>query len=423
MPGKNRQQLQEEFDEGVKRLWIFYEREGHCHVHREHKEDDGYFLGRFVKNTLSKYKNKYLSDENIAKVEELPGWQWSPKTSNQNKKLSRLVRVLTDFHKEHGHLWVPVDMEVEGENILKAMQYFRGRYHTRNPKKKEIEALESIPGWTWETPETSHTLEEKWERKYQLLIKYALMNGHTFVPQLFELEGEKLGQWTERQRKQYENGDLMEHRQKRLETLPLWEWHKPDNEDYFNSAFVCLMKYFQENGPKMPPKDYKTPHGTGLNEWILSQRARYKSGNMPIKKIRRLEAIPGWAWSSKDQRWMDYYSKLKDFNTKFSHCEVPDTYRAEGKRLRWWVNKSRRRYVLNELTDQQKHLLEQLYGWQDFLKKSGLYLKSLDQNPTEKAIFPMLDENPELSAKEIAAKSGYSYTSCRKYLKLYFENK
>ena len=325
-----------------------------------------------MKNTLSKYKNNYLSDENIANIEELPGWQWSPKKSNQNKKLNLLVKVLNDFHKEHGHLWVPVDMEVNGENILISMQYFRGRYHNKNPRRKEIETLESIPGWTWETPVTCNTQEEKWERKFQLLIKYAMINSHTFVPQLYKMEGEKLGSWVERQRLLYKEKSILPHRKERLESLPLWAWKKPSFDDYFLDGLDCLIEYYQKYGLAKPLKSIKTSYGAELNEWIITQRKQYRLGKMPLDRITRLESVKGWAWTSKDQTWYKNFQKLKSFNDRFEHCDVPKTYTAGGMKLKSWVDKVRRKYVSRELKQSQNNLLEKLKGWSEYVEKSRL---------------------------------------------------
>ncbi|MCM8540633.1 MAG: helicase associated domain-containing protein [Lentisphaeraceae bacterium] len=423
MPGKTREQLQKEFDEGIQRLWIFYNREGYSLVNRNHKEDDGYFLGRFVKNSLSKFKNNYLSEENIKKLEEFPDWEWAPKGKRQNKKIMTLVETLKAFHTKHGHLRIPPQLEVDGENIYKLIVYYKGRYSTGRSKKKEIRSIESIPGWTWEKADNSYTLEEKWESKFQLLIKFAMIHGHTFVPQLFKLDGENLGQWTDRQRRQYENGDLFEHRQKRLESLTLWEWHKPDNEDFFNSALICLIEYFHNNGPKIPPKDYKTPHGTGLNEWIISQRARYKSGDLPKTKIRRLESIPGWAWSGKEQRWMKNFQSVQSFNDRFEHCEVPDTYKAKGIKLRIWLNKARRKYVKNQLLPDQREVLEKLKGWDSFMKKSLEYIGSLPLTPSDEAVFRELDIDPDQPLKALSEKTGFAIPTCSVCRKRYFQQK
>lgn len=423
MPGKTREQLQKEFDEGIERLWIFYNREGYSLVQREHKEGDGYFLGRFVKNSLSKFKNNYLSEENIKKLEELPDWEWAPKGKRQNKKIMTLVETLKAFHTKHGHLRIAPQLEVDGENIYKLIVYYKGRYSTGRSKKKEIRSIESIPGWTWEKADNSYTLEEKWERKYQLLIKFAMIHGHTFVPQLFKLDGENLGQWTDRQRRHYENGDLLEHRQKRLESLTLWEWHKPDNEDFFNSALICLIEYFHNNGPKIPPKDYKTPHGTGLNEWILSQRARYKSGDLPKGKIRRLESIPGWAWSKNESIWNRRFKSLQEFNDRFAHCVVPRTYKSNGAYLRGWVNKVRLAYVKNELDQYKIEALEKLKGWDSFMKKSFEYLSSLPLTPSEESIFRELDKDSTQSLKSLSEKSGFAVSTCSACRKKYLEQK
>ena len=421
MPGKTRQQLQEEFDEGIRRLWIFYNREGYCMVNREYKEDDGYFLGRFIKNSLNKYQNGYLPEENIAKLEEFPGWHWSPKSTGQKKKINTLVNALVAFHREHGHLRVPPELTIDGQNIKKLITYFKGRYSTNRSSKKEITALESIPGWKWGKPDSSFLLEKRWESKFQQLIKYAMQYGHTFVPQLYEVNGKNFGRWVELQRSLYAEGKLLDHRVKRLETLSLWKWKKDSYDDFFEDGIKCLTLYYENNSFKMPPPKIKTSYGTSLNEWILTQRKQYRLGKMPKKRIRKLEAIPGWGWTSKEQLWMDYFYKLKNFSDRFDHCDVPSTYRIKGANLRNWTMKARREFVKDELSDIQKKLLQSLKGWQSFVEQSVLYIKTLDQSPAKVAIYKILDENPDQSLSMIAQKSGYTISTCSKYRRKYFQ--
>ena len=423
MPGKTKEQLQEEFDEGVRRLWVFFKREGYSQVKRAHKEEDGYFLGRFVKNTLSKYQNGYLSEENIKKIEAFPDWEWNPKDKRQSKKLNILVEALKAYYEEHDHLWVNPELEVEGENIMNAMQYYRARYHTRNPSQKEINALESIPGWTWETPTTSYGMEIKWEQKYQLLLKFTLQFGHTKVPQLYKVGEHALGLWADRQRSLYSEGKLLSHRKERLEKIALWVWVKDSSDDLFNDGLRCLLEFFQEFGHRMPPKNKRTTYGASLHEWILTQRKSYRLRKMPKSRIRKLESIPGWAWSSQEQNWMKHFKSLQEFNDRFDHCEVPFTYKSRGIVLRKWLNKVRRSYVKNELLPNQRKVLEKLKGWNSFLKKSLEYLSTLPLSPAEESIFKELEKDSKQSLKSLSEKSGYAVSTCSKYRKLYRSRK
>ena len=117
-------------------------------------------------------------------------------------------------------------------------------------------------------------------------------------------------------------------------------------------------------------------------------------------------------WTSKEQLWMDYFDKLKNFSDRFDHCDVPSTYRIKGVNLRNWTMKVRREFVKDELSGIQKKLLESLKGWQSFVEQSILYIKTLDQSPAQAAIYKILDENPKLSLSTISKMSGYSISSC-----------
>ena len=392
-------------------------------LHREHKEEDGYFLGRFVKNSLNKYQNGYLPEENIKKLEEFPDWEWSPKENKHKRKITILVDTLTAYHKEHDHLWVPPDLEVDGENIMNSMEYYRARYRTRNPSKKEIRTLESIPGWTWETPLTSYGKEMKWEQKYQLLLKYALQFGHTNVPQQYEMNGEKLGIWVDRQRILFKKGRLLDHRLKRLEKLSVWFWEKVSCDDLFSASLYCLIEYYQEHGAKMPPYEYKTERGTSLNEWISTQRKKYHLKILSASEIRRLEAVPGWAWSSKDQNWNKKMAAFEYFNDRFGHCEIPLTYKAKGVILRHWVNEARLAYVKDELKAYQREALEKLKGWQDFVEKSLFLIAQKPLPPSDEAVFRELEIDEKQSLTSLSRKTGYAVTTCSACRKRYFQQK
>jgi hypothetical protein len=416
MAAKTRAQIQEAIDEGVRRLQIYFDREGHCKFHREHKEDDGYFLGRFIKNTLSKYTNGYLSDENIAKLEAFQGWEWTPKTKRYNDKLNKTVLLFKQFYKKHGHLAIPADYEVEGITIANDIHYYRDRYRRGASKVKEIRALESVPGWTWEALDFSMKAEDKWEVKYQLLLKYAMINGDSLVPQLLIMEGHKLGSWVSLQRILYAEAKLLDRRIKRLEKLPCWVWGKV-TDLYFQDGIRCLIEYFQAYGVKMPPQSLKTTYGVGLHEWIITQRRSYKCGTLPKSRIKKLESIDGWAWSSKDQTWFKWYDKLKDFSYRFGHVNVSTTYKVKGLSLKKWVDKVRRHYVKEELSQDKRQMLESLQGWDAFVKNSHLYRMQQGFSEIGQHVIAELEKGENLSLSQYAKRCNCSIGAVVMYKK------
>ena len=63
--------------EAYEDLLKFVEREGHAQVHWKHIEN-GRVLGKWVSHQRANYKLGELNSDQISKLEQLPGWEWSP---------------------------------------------------------------------------------------------------------------------------------------------------------------------------------------------------------------------------------------------------------------------------------------------------------------------------------------------------------
>lgn len=80
--------------------------------------------------------------------------------------------------------------------------------------------------------------------------------------------------------------------------------------------------------------------------------------------MRRLEALPGWAWSIKEARWEEGYELLLRFSEREGHSQAPSDYRdADGFKLGGWVVGQRERRKRGQLPEEQKLRLEALPGW------------------------------------------------------------
>ena len=98
MPARHRQKLEqfEGWSWGVRadawenafgKLEQFADREGHANAPYEHIED-GYYLGHFVSRTRRQRKLGQLSEERVARVGNLDGWQWhvyQPRTTRSTE--------------------------------------------------------------------------------------------------------------------------------------------------------------------------------------------------------------------------------------------------------------------------------------------------------------------------------------------------
>lgn len=66
---------------------------------------------------------------------------------------------------------------------------------------------------------TASALDEKWNRNYQIAVRYYEENHHLKVPATCIFEGTRFGEWIRRQKQKYLAGELSEEQIKRLEAI------------------------------------------------------------------------------------------------------------------------------------------------------------------------------------------------------------
>ena len=147
-------------------------------------------------------------------------------------------------------------------------------------------------------------------------------------------------------------------RRQRLETLPSWSWDVLS--DLWEKGFAHLKNFLELEDHCRVPKNYKTDVGYELGQWVGVQR-RTKDTMEPVRR-QRLEALPGWSWDPRSDRWEEGYSHLKEFSDREKHCRVAHLYKTDdGYRLGGWVNEQRTNKDTMDPARQQR--LEALVGW------------------------------------------------------------
>ena len=372
MPGKSKKQLEKEFNEGFEYLKKFYEREGHFTVQFEYLED-GFPLGRWIKTTRAKYVNNYLPQDRINKFEIFEDWQWQPKKETKQNKFEPFFEALQDYYSEHKNYKIPTDLcDSAGNPILDAISYYRNKNKVGQLNDWRFTKLDSLPDWDWGSTRYGHTSDLKWEKGYQNLLKFIMINGHSEVPQLTVFENYNLGSWTDKQRINYKEGKLPQDRIDRLEKISHWSWSKVSFQKRYLDIYIHVKEFYEKHGYESIPKNLTTPNGIKMEQWVCDQRANYRHNNLSLKRIKMLEEIPYWHWNGKLTHWLRNYEKLKDFQDRFGHVKVSQSYRSKGFHLQKWVAKQRRAYIKDTLLTEQKEKLDLLSDWQEYLKGSKL---------------------------------------------------
>ena len=177
------------------------------------RDSSGIWLGRFCQKMRNDYRNGSLSDERIAMLEQLAGWEWYPYEAEWRRKFESL----SELAMQNGSLTtanrIGISQTLRTWSSAQRTAYIKG-----NLDQQKIVLLESINGWTWDP------LKSAWEDGFLILEKYVLQNGHARVPHGFIFDGFNLGSWVLGQRKRFAEQLSKPDQEKRLESLNGWVW-------------------------------------------------------------------------------------------------------------------------------------------------------------------------------------------------------
>ena len=145
----------------------------------------------------------------------------------------------------------------------------------------------------------------------------------------------------------------------RLDGRPGWYWTPHDSA--WEEGFAHLLVYAQANGHARVPRRYRTPGGFNLGQWA----GVHRSGRHDMSDARkaRLEAVPGWAWSTREAEWQGRFALLLEYVQREGSANVPVKHQtSDGFGLGLWVY--RQRASREKLSEDQRLLLEELPGWE-----------------------------------------------------------
>ena len=339
---------------GLSYLEQYVEQFGDSRVSRGYKTEEGFNLGIWVHNCMTKSKKGDLTEDRIKILESLSGWTWDLFETNWLEGLEQLKT----YVEENGHSRVPQRYKTTSGFNLGVW------VHTRRNEKKNgdltedrIKILESLPGWTWDPKETN------WSEELEQLKTYVEENGHSRVPSTFKTDsGFNLGSWVSVRRKQKKNGDLTEDRIKILESLPGWTWDP--FETNWLEGLEQLKTYVEENGHPRVSKGYKTDSGFNLGSWVSNRRNEKKNGDLTEDRIKILESLPGWTWDPFETDWLEGLEQLKTYVEENGHSRVSQGYKTDsGFNLGSWVSVRRKQKKNGDLTEDRIRLLESQPGW------------------------------------------------------------
>lgn len=165
-----------------------------------------------------------------------------------------------------------------------------------------------------------------------------------------------MGIWVGHQRKTIDK--LETERKSRLEGLPGWVWNAID--DKWEKGFQYLSEFARREGHCKVSALRKTADGYPIGTWVSVQRIAKEK--LPHERKIRLEAIPGWIWDIRANKWDEGYRNVKEFVEREGHAKVPKDFKtAVGYQVGNWVDQQR--INKDKLTPERKIRLDALTGW------------------------------------------------------------
>ncbi len=129
-----------------------------------------------------------------------------------------------------------------------------------------------------------------WEERYAKLERYKQKHKDCNVPQRYT-ETPGLGQWVNRQREEYRNGNLNLQRKEKLDQLGfVWNMYI----SCWEGSYAALEFYRQVHGHCNVPQKYT--EAPGLAGFVKQQRDEYRNGNLNLERKSRLDQL-GFVWN------------------------------------------------------------------------------------------------------------------------------
>jgi superfamily II DNA or RNA helicase len=199
-----------------------------------------------------------------------------------------------------------------------------------------------------------------WEFWFGLLQQFVEQSGHARVLRSYRVDGYPLGGWVHWQRHIHAKGTLDRDRQRRLEAVPGWTWTA--RADKWEEGFSRLLQYVEHHGDARVPASYRAD-GYPLGAWVGTSRSDYINGTLDADRQRRLEALPGWTWTARADKWEEGFSLLLQYVEYHGDARVPVSYKVDSYPLGAWVDKQRAQHARGTLDRCRQRRLKALPGW------------------------------------------------------------
>ena len=334
---------------GLAALRSYLAREGHARVLVAHVEGE-FPLGVWASTRRREHDRGRLRADRAAELEVLPGWTWDPHGDDWSAGLAALHVFAAregEVRMSQGH--VENGIRLGSWVNTKRIDRTRGRL-----RADRVAELEGVPGWTWDPR------ADDWSAGLAALRAFVAREGHARVAATHSEAGFRLGGWVHNQRVLYQHGGVPVARAVELEALPGWTWD-PRADDWAAGLAVLRAFVAREGHARVPQRHREA--GFPLGTWINQVRHRSQDASRTPDRIATLQALPGWTWDARRERFLRGVDALCAYTQREGHLRPPRGHLEQGVRLMTWASQRRTDYRRGKLTPEEITLLEAVPHW------------------------------------------------------------
>ena len=141
-----------------------------------------------------------------------------------------------------------------------------------------------------------------------------------------------------------------------------WPTRQDPFADDWATALTALRAFVAREGHAHIPQGH-VEGSFRLGPWVAKRRSEYAVGRLDLARAAELQALPGWTWDPRADRWVAALASLRAFVEREGHARVPSDHVEGSLRLGSWVGSRRGDHKLGRLEPARVAALEALPGW------------------------------------------------------------
>jgi hypothetical protein len=317
-------------------------------------------LNRWMLYQRQAMKKGELSETRVNKLNSIGfAWQAPSRASFSDgfsaaQSWSKMYHKLSDFFTLHGHVNVPDDWAASPDlpRWIRLQRIYKQRHRL---KPDQIQQLEQL-GFAWNAHDSG------WDEMFANLTDH-LRPMHNGKKRDIE-PSDELRRWMWIQRQQKRRGELLESREKRLDSIG-FDWVPYD--DRWLDMYGRLQAYHAKHGHCRVPDEW--PSDPKLARWVRTQRARHSQHKISPERIAKLGDI-NFDWApARDmdeierRNWDEMFARLELYREKFGDTLVPQSWKTD-RSLAGWVSKQRTNFNRGLILPERIQRLEKIgFEW------------------------------------------------------------